>query len=132
MSTKEERPCYFRPCEFSSWKDETSCSATCGRGLKKQTRVCKARPLDCFGETSRMTFCEIESCPNWTNWSEWERCSKTCGHGIKVRSRKESATGEIQRDTNQCNLRGCKFIDSRLTILIRLKWFYLNISNLFK
>lgn len=61
-SAKEERLCSFKSCGFTQWKDKTKCSASCGRGLKEQTRHCKARPMDCIGENSRMTLCEIRPC----------------------------------------------------------------------
>ena len=110
--TDEEQICPFTSCDFTPWKDKTSCSATCGLGVKRQVRECKGSRDDCSGATTQMTTCEIRPCPSWTRWSAWSRCSKSCGNGSKTRTRTcvRNTCSKTESDIEFCNLRGCELI----------------------
>ena len=83
---------------YSEWSTFGACSATCGNGLKRRTRLCNS-PLpqyggmDCsiIGPAQETRVCFIKLCPvdgNYSNWSSFGSCSKSCGVGEKSRTRK--------------------------------------------
>ena len=78
---------------LTGWQDATTCSKTCGGGVKTLTRSCTA-PVPQNGgkgcpETEPLTktvACNEEPCPIAGGWSNWindptSTCSKTCGGG---------------------------------------------------
>ncbi|KAK5984884.1 hypothetical protein GCK32_010626 [Trichostrongylus colubriformis] len=82
-------PCYPTVCAsadqqvaHSVWTEWSSCSVTCGLGMR--TRQCSGG--GCTGpalETcSMMAFCQ-----EWTSWSSWSLCSVSCGEGERKRTR---------------------------------------------
>ncbi|XP_014250507.1 spondin-1-like isoform X2 [Cimex lectularius] len=90
--------------EYSSW---SSCSVTCGKGLRMRSRQYQnpdaALAADCKRQLISKEMCvgEPELCPgdeedklvfvpgecDVTTWSNWTECSVTCGIGSKLRKR---------------------------------------------
>ncbi|KAM5295481.1 hemicentin-1 isoform 3-T3 [Glossophaga mutica] len=80
---------------FSQWSAWRPCSATCGRGIQKRSRLCNnpfpangGKP--CQGSDSEMRNCHHKLCPvdgGWSEWSPWEECTRSCGHGNRTRTR---------------------------------------------
>ncbi|XP_077013357.1 hemicentin-1 isoform X4 [Tamandua tetradactyla] len=80
---------------FSQWSPWRSCSATCGKGIQKRSRLCN-NPLpanggkSCQGSDSEMQNCQNKPCPvdgSWSEWSPWGECTRSCGHGNRTRTR---------------------------------------------
>lgn len=99
------RPIEDPLCELGEWSSWSSCSVTCGKGVKTRDRkyknrmaakscaVGKTNPpkmqenLECWAEKQCDDLEEIdedEDCPE-KMWSDWSPCSVTCGKGFKVR-----------------------------------------------
>ena len=121
--SSEVRPCEFKPCKFTDWKDVSNCSVPCGQGFKEQIRNCTGSSYDCIGETNRKISCEIQSCPTWDTWSDWSTCSKFCGSSSQTRARVCLKNGlksslsecyeiwpdEKSSETRPCEFKPCKF-----------------------
>ncbi|XP_060593871.1 adhesion G protein-coupled receptor B2-like [Ruditapes philippinarum] len=85
------------PCANGGWSDWTSwssCSATCGGGIRSQTRSCSnPSPSSygqyCVGSNDRVESCAKNNCVHggWSDWSNWGSCSVTCGMGLQRRTR---------------------------------------------
>lgn len=92
-------------CRFTGWSDWSSCSSTCGRGIRTRTRAFIDEQAQLSG-CSQVDLIEKEVClseciGNYTcvtrDWSEWSRCSVSCGNGYRKRTR--SPIGPM---TRQC------------------------------
>jgi len=83
---------------WSSYGTYTSCTVTCGGGLKYRTRTCtNPAPFgggdSCSGSETQSTACNSDACPTtttttpvatngtWMEWSEWSPCSASCNNG---------------------------------------------------
>ncbi|MXQ87588.1 hypothetical protein E5288_WYG017782 [Bos mutus] len=83
------------PGGFSQWSAWRPCSATCGKGIQKRSRLCNnPSPANggkpCQGSDSEMQNCHQKPCPvdgNWSEWSPWEECTRSCGRGNRTRTR---------------------------------------------
>ncbi|XP_036351171.2 hemicentin-1 [Ochotona princeps] len=80
---------------FSQWSMWRACSATCGKGIQKRSRLCN-NPVPanggrlCQGVDSDTRSCQNKQCPvdgHWSEWSLWEECTRSCGHGNRSRTR---------------------------------------------
>ena len=72
-------------CGFwNSWSSISSCSATCGKGLKIWER-CFAfiEDIDQKCETETR-ICSNKACPGWAKWSIWGPCSAKCRESGKT------------------------------------------------
>ena len=99
--SNDTRVCNMRPCpihgSFSEWSEFSSCSETCGLGIKIRYRYCtNPEPRyggnNCteLGPTSDVTSCHVRPCPihgNYSTWSSFGPCSKSCDNGTQVRRR---------------------------------------------
>lgn len=81
-------------CIFSDWTDWTSCSSSCGGGIRDRNRQEYQSAANggrlCEGGIREDQACSEQRCPvdcHWHPWSEWGGCSKTCGGGVKTQSR---------------------------------------------
>uniref|UniRef100_A0A0B7A791 Uncharacterized protein n=1 Tax=Arion vulgaris TaxID=1028688 RepID=A0A0B7A791_9EUPU len=82
---------------WSLWATWTLCTATCGKGVRKRSRVCDSpRPqfggLECEGSTTHQEECYGgQLCPvdgNWSPWTSYGFCrAPRCGRGHQMRSR---------------------------------------------
>ncbi|KAL4216796.1 hypothetical protein ACF0H5_024517 [Mactra antiquata] len=96
----EQKPCdSLKACPvdggWGSWSGFTSCSVSCGDGLRFKTRACNnPKPSNggsnCPGQPVFSSPCNLKDCPvdgHWSDWSPWRTCSVTCGDGTKIRVR---------------------------------------------
>ena len=83
-------------CKVSDWCSWSSCSKTCGGGVKTQTRHILTQPSNGGAACPALTQtvpCNTQSCPaprvecKVSDWSAWSKCSKTCGGGVKTQTR---------------------------------------------
>ncbi|XP_037901105.1 semaphorin-5A isoform X2 [Glossina fuscipes] len=95
----QSRACNMHPCpelssfnevisihEWSCWSDWSSCSVTCGVGLRRRTRKCLGgHDKLCHGRSLEEEKCEKKPCEGWSIWSEWSDCTSD---GIRFRHRK--------------------------------------------
>mmetsp|Transcript_130765 Transcript_130765/g.279700 ORF Transcript_130765/g.279700 Transcript_130765/m.279700 type:complete len:658 (-) Transcript_130765:168-2141(-) len=84
-------------CEWGSWGDWASCSATCGASVRSKTRAIATQAqfngTQCTGNTTVEDACSVPPCPVdcvWEDWADWGACSVTCGVGVQRRSRPRS------------------------------------------
>ncbi|KAK6167466.1 hypothetical protein SNE40_021487 [Patella caerulea] len=80
---------------WSTWS-YTSCSVTCGQGIRTRFRHCNNPTpanggTNCIGEGSGNIDCNVEEClelvnGGWSNWT-YTSCSVTCGQGVRTRFR---------------------------------------------
>ncbi|CAH1799693.1 unnamed protein product, partial [Owenia fusiformis] len=75
---------------YGPWSPYTSCSVTCGEGMRQRTRDCLLSANNCTGNFEDQTSCTNPACPvdgNWGSWGNWRACSTSCGIGSRDRSR---------------------------------------------
>lgn len=90
----QDKECLIRVCrpEWQVWEQWTSCSATCGPGVKSRIRYCNSEKklgqpgckIENRGET---VACINGECIKWRQWESWTACSASCGQGLQARSR---------------------------------------------
>ncbi|XP_078487952.1 uncharacterized protein LOC100179634 isoform X3 [Ciona intestinalis] len=86
----ETQSCNNLPCPtWSPWSTDAECSATCGGGVRVNTRVCVTTEAlgPCPGVGRRQEFCNTQPCPRWSIWGAWSGCSTTCGEGVRTHER---------------------------------------------
>ncbi|CAJ1060969.1 hemicentin-1 [Xyrichtys novacula] len=91
--------CSVRPCpvagNWGSWLPWSSCSETCGKGMKSRIRLCNNPPPafdgpQCEGSDTQTQMCKERPCPvdgKWSSWVSWGACSVSCGGGTRQRTR---------------------------------------------
>uniref|UniRef100_A0A8C4QN31 SCO-spondin n=1 Tax=Eptatretus burgeri TaxID=7764 RepID=A0A8C4QN31_EPTBU len=79
---------------WGTWRSWSSCSHTCGPGVRSRHHVCskslRQNPLrDCRGQSVQSEQCFVVACPRdgeWGPWGSWSNCSAPCG-GVIARQR---------------------------------------------
>ncbi|XP_058973764.2 transmembrane protease serine 6 isoform X1 [Pocillopora verrucosa] len=95
--------CNRTPCKvpvngnWGAWRPWSTCTKTCGGGVKRRTRTCsnpapKNGGRACTGSSAESQACNTSPCKvpvdgKWGVWGKWTTCSKTCGGGYMSRSR---------------------------------------------
>lgn len=100
-------------CLWSEWGDTSSCSTTCGSGVKTRKRILSAGSgPECSGDIVETSDCINDACPDnceFGPWSSFSSCSKTCGDGVKTRTRTEKTsecTGS-ETESENCSIGDC-------------------------
>merc|ERR1711988_368697 len=117
-------------CDWTSWSDWSSCSQTCGAGVRERSRQVKTTAQNdgsprnlrfgspCSGSARQTESCNIQECPVDCLWSDWTKsggCTKTCGGGfqyfertmlVKSQNGGKSCTGSSLKREN-CNDHNC-------------------------
>lgn len=117
------------PCNPSDWSKWSTCSKTCGGGVKVHTRTINPPPgvpIDKCPSGKEFVPCNTNECPvNCVegDWLPWSDCSEPCAGGVAQRRKKivvAAAFGGTQCkalvDDRECNLQECP-IDCKV-----LKW----------
>ena len=92
---EDPAPYEFDISEFGEW---TTCSTTCGTGVKSRTRTIKSGAA--YGGKGCSALKESSSCHEMTcpvdcevsMWKQWSACSLTCGDGVATRKRSISVS----------------------------------------
>jgi len=100
---------------YTMWSTWSSCSRTCGGGVKSRNRTCtdpapSMGGKDCseLGPDVQTKECGTAPCSqngNYSDWSEWTSCDRTCGLGVQMRLRKCDNPPPLNGGTN-CSLLG--------------------------
>ena len=115
---------YFsEPCRWSSWGTWSSCSRSCGSGLRYRSRRivqhAKHGGARCSGSSRAQSSCVVRGCPcRWSSWGAWSSCSRSCGYGKRYKSRRivqHAKHGGTRcfgssRAQSTCFVRGCQGI----------------------
>ncbi|XP_069679173.1 spondin-1-like isoform X2 [Periplaneta americana] len=96
-------------CEVTEWTQWSSCSVTCGNGVKHKQRffvnpmraqikpcttrltaryACTAEKETCGPNSDESTDIPLDPICAVTEWSQWSNCSVSCGRGVRTRTRK--------------------------------------------
>ena len=91
----------------SSWSTWSTCSRSCGSGVKSRRRSCSG--VGCNGQNTEIDNqnCYQQDCVN--GWSNWSSCSVSCGQGTKNRSRTCQGNNcrENLNESETCYLSAC-------------------------
>lgn len=102
------------------WGRWTTCSASCGGGIKVRSRYRAIEAVASFrNKETDVQRCNTEPChmmkAAWSEWGTWGDCSVTCGGGARIRFRYCKKSSAISRSrcpgrryaVEQCNVKEC-------------------------
>ncbi|XP_063418218.1 coadhesin-like [Mytilus trossulus] len=125
-SETEKSICNLGKCPidggWSPWFN-SSCSVSCGEGVRIRNRTCDNPPPSgsgqhCVGSETEKSICNLGKCPIDGGWSPWfnSSCSVSCGEGVRIRNRTcdnppPSGSGQhcvgSETEKSICNLGKC-------------------------
>ncbi|XP_048772936.2 hemicentin-1-like isoform X2 [Ostrea edulis] len=126
--TVQLKTCRVQQCAvdgmWGQWNHWTSCSQSCGGGVRSRLRRCDSpAPMyggsSCSGRDIQRDYCNPDPCSvhgNWARWQSWGACSVSCGMGLQKRFRTcsnpaPSINGRpcigAGEDSRQCNRPQC-------------------------
>ncbi|XP_028411350.1 LOW QUALITY PROTEIN: SCO-spondin-like [Dendronephthya gigantea] len=85
-----EKPVMVQSClqeQCSGWTvgNWSSCSASCGEGVKERNVVCTIKSCTAETRPKEKERCLVGECPRWSV-SEWSECTVSCGKGTQYRN----------------------------------------------
>ena len=114
------------PSEWSFWSKWSTCTKTCGVGVRNRSRYCNGPA--CPGPKNQQQKCGWKICPTfppettttedpngnpdaaqYSRWSAWSTCTKPCGGGMSYRTR-NCLSGfciDSLKQKKACNRRPC-------------------------
>ncbi|XP_013396343.1 A disintegrin and metalloproteinase with thrombospondin motifs adt-1-like [Lingula anatina] len=99
---------------WSDWGAWSGCSASCGSGTRKRSRICPVA-LSCAGDGTQTEGCSAKACGTWTEWKPWTTCTVTCGGGSQTRSRTCDGGSDCpgsDSESRACNSDSCPGIST--------------------
>ncbi|XP_059154874.1 sushi, von Willebrand factor type A, EGF and pentraxin domain-containing protein 1-like [Physella acuta] len=102
--------------EWGSWSQWSSCSVTCGSGVKSRLRYCDSPMPENGGDFCKGSQAETEICNTgcedckWNEWTQWT-CDVTCGSGTATRTRSVASVavnGGLSCQGPKVNTKLCK------------------------
>mmetsp|Transcript_102359 Transcript_102359/g.181744 ORF Transcript_102359/g.181744 Transcript_102359/m.181744 type:complete len:1274 (+) Transcript_102359:97-3918(+) len=97
-----------KDCVWGEWTDWQPCSASCGSGFERKTRLRKSYEKgggkNCQGMEDDERTCTQKACPSdckMSDWGAWSSCSNTCGQGQRTRQR--ATVKEALLSGSECN-----------------------------
>ncbi|XP_077969042.1 A disintegrin and metalloproteinase with thrombospondin motifs gon-1-like isoform X2 [Styela clava] len=110
----------FEP-EWLQWENWSSCSVTCGGGMRKRIKRCRAES-DTTCMYTAAESCNEHSCnnegrfdPGTLTWEPWSTCTVTCGGGLRRRARYCHDGICMESEEEICNEESCRFSNSGFT-----------------
>eukprot|EP00931_Biecheleriopsis_adriatica_P037977 TRINITY_DN21785_c0_g1_i2.p1 TRINITY_DN21785_c0_g1~~TRINITY_DN21785_c0_g1_i2.p1 ORF type:complete len:1661 (-),score=280.93 TRINITY_DN21785_c0_g1_i2:68-5050(-) len=116
-------------CAWSVWTSWSYCSATCGTGQVRRTRIVVQKAdnggLPCDGMFQEFRDCTLTPCPHkdctFSAWDKWSTCSDRCsGHQERSRGFQTFAVGGGKACTGQTKeLRPCRLTNSTFCLSLK-------------
>eukprot|EP00937_MAST-01D_sp_MAST-1D-sp2_P000636 g636.t1 len=94
-----------KACKMSVWSGWTTCTRSCGNGVRSRSRSVIERPNHsgaACGESTENGSCNDFECAAdcaWHAWTVWTGCDKSCGTGVQRRSRTKT---DVQSGGQAC------------------------------
>merc|ERR1712174_10897 len=102
--------CNTNECpKMMPWSAWSTCSATCGTGLRTRHRQCSIIGFCQDQPTRDQENCKLQNC--MSSWSSWSSCDRPCGGGVEIRNRyctEPNCQVPPDEETRSCNVQYCE------------------------